>query len=83
MSDSLRPHESQHARSGVASIFGGGTIILSGGATAENEVNFTNVLLGSDEGKQVEYIQVAINGVTYRFEFLVIVRNEDTIEGLE
>lgn len=69
--------------SGVASLVGGGTVVLSSGSTAGNQVSFSDVNLTSSAGLQVEYIQVAINGVTYRFDFLVIIRNEDTIEGLE
>lgn len=69
--------------SGVISISGGGTVVLSSGSAAGSQVSFSDVNLSSSIGKQVEYIQVAINGVTYRFDFLVIIRNEDTIEGLE
>lgn len=69
--------------SGVISMYGGGTVVLSSGQTGGNLVSFSDVNLASSAGSQVEYIQVAINGVTYRFDFLVIVRNEDTIQGLE
>lgn len=69
--------------SAVMNIIGSGTWVLSGGTAAGNQVTFSGMDMTSIRGLQVEYAQVLINGVTYRFEFLVIIRNEDTIEGLE
>lgn len=62
----------------------GSSIPITGGETSGNFVQFSDIqFTGADRDRYITKVSVTINGVTYEATFSEIVRNEDTIEGLE
>lgn len=63
---------------------GGQIYTLSGGTAASNSVQFADVSIeASDHTQYIKRATVTVNSVTYEITFSEIIRNEDTIHGLE
>lgn len=62
----------------------GTSVVLDGGSSEGNDVTFDNVIFtAEDHDRFIDYIEVIVDGTNYRIQFSRIIRNEDTIEGLE
>lgn len=60
------------------------SVVLDGGVSAGNSVTFQGVdFTAADHDRFIDYIEVIVNGTNYRVQFSRIIRNEDTIQGLE
>ena len=60
------------------------TVVLEGGEAGGNVLTFQDVnFTAAQNDRYIDYISVIVNGTNYRVQFSRIIRNEDTIQGLE
>lgn len=65
-------------------VAGGDVYTISGGTAAGNAIQFPNVSVDpSDHTQYITRASVTVNRVTYEITFSEVIRNEDTIQGLE
>lgn len=62
----------------------GGSVVLSGGTASGNSVTFEGVTFQAlSHTRYITKVSVILNGANYEATFSEIIRNEDTIQGLE